>query len=192
MQKLFKVGCKLEDIVFKLVCTFIIVLPLINMYICSNKYIGIRELAENYPVYTLFCMSLIIFFFIILMLSFSYKNRSNLKFYEKYKSNKNTDEVKIEVRINRLFYIIDKFVVTIIVPYALLYWGWFYIVIIWNLLFKGLHLLEYQNILKAWFYIPVYILFILTIKLILNINISLDNKKKERNKINDYFNGYKS
>jgi len=188
MQKLFKVGCKLEDIVFKLVCTFIIVLPLINMYICANKYIGIRELAENYPVYTLFCMSLIIFFFVILMLSFSYKNRSNLKFYEKYKSNKNTDEV----RINRLFYIRDKFVATIIVPYALLYWGWFYIVIIWNLLFKGLHLLEYQNILKAWFYIPVYILFILTIKLILNINISLDNKKKERNKINDYFNGYKS
>lgn len=189
MQKLFKVSCKLEDIVLKLVCTFIIVLPLINMYICSNKYIGIRELAENYPVYTLFCMSLIIFFFIILMLSFSYENRSNLKFYEKDKSNKNIDD---EVRINRLFYIIYKFVVTIIIPYALLYWGWFYIVIIWNLLFKGLHLLEYQNILKAWFYIPVYILFILTIKLILNINISLDNKKKERNKINDYFNTYKS
>lgn len=189
MQKLFKVSCKLEDIVLKLVCTFIIVLPLINMYICSNKYIGIRELAENYPVYTLFCMSLIIFFFIILMLSFSYENRSNLKFYEKDKSNKNIDD---EVRINRLFYIIYKFVVTIIIPYALLYWGWFYIVIIWNLLFKGLHLLEYQNILKAWFYIPVYILFILTIKLILNINISLDNKKKERNKINDYFNTCKS
>lgn len=189
MQKLFKVGCKLEDIVIKLVCTFIIVLPLINMYICSNKYIGIRELAENYPVYTLFCMSLIIFFFVISLLSFSYENRSNLKFYEKDKSNKNIDD---EVRINRLFYIIDKFVVTIIIPYALLYWGWFYIVIIWNLLFKGLHLLEYQNILKAWFYIPVYILFILTIKLISNINISLDNKKKERNKINDYFNGYKS
>jgi len=51
-------------------------------------------------------------------------------------------------------------------------------------------LLEYQNILKAWFYIPVYILFILTIKLILNINISLDNKKKERNKINDLWNKF--
>lgn len=190
MQKLFKVGCKLKDIVLKLVCTFIIVLPLINMYICTNKYIGIRELAENYPVYTLFCMSLIIFFFVILMLSFSYENRSEnrniLKFQEKYESSQNTDEV----RINRLFYIVDKFVVTIIIPYALLYWGWFYIVIIWNLLFKGLHLLEYQNILKAWFYIPVYILFVLTIKLILKINTLLDNNKKEKNKIYDLWNKF--